>query len=120
MRFETQPNQLRYDMRGFKNTVFNDILSKLYIGSHSKESSLSRNRPNIYFGILPFVLYYFYYFNHNIRIKEKIVTFLITFVFFVSFFIPVINIIWHAFSFPNGYICRFSYLFCFFMIFIAA
>ena len=119
MRFKTNPNQLKYDMRGLKNTIFNDILSKLYIGSHSKESTLSRNRPNLYFGILPLVLCYFYYFNKKIKLKEKILSFLITFLFFISFFIPVINIFWHAFSFPNGYICRFSYLFCFFMIFIA-
>lgn len=119
MRFPTDPNQLKYDMRGFKNTVFNDILSKLYIGSHSRESSLSRNRPNIYFGLISLVLCYFYYFNHKIKLKEKICTFLITLIFFLSFFVPVINIFWHAFSFPNGYICRFSYLFCFFMIFTA-
>lgn len=119
MRFKTNENQLKYDMRGFKNTIFNDLLSKLYIGSHSKESSLSRNRPNIYFGLLPLILCYFYYFNHKIKLKEKITTFIITFIFFLSFFVPVINIFWHAFSFPNGYICRFSFLFMFFMILIA-
>ena len=119
MRFKTEESQLKYDMRGFKNTIFNDLLSKLYIGSHSKESSLSRNRPNIYFGILPLILCYFYYFNHKIKLKEKLMTFIMTFIFFLSFFVPVINIFWHAFSFPNGYICRFSFLFMFFMIYIA-
>ena len=119
MRFKTNDNQLHYDMRGFKNTIFNDLLSKLYIGSHSKESTLSRNRPNLYFGILPLILCYFYYFNHKIKFKEKLTSFIITFIFFLSFFVPVINIFWHAFSFPNGYICRFSFLFMFFMIYIA-
>ena len=119
MRFKTEESQLRYDMRGFKNTIFNDLLSKLYIGSHSKESSLSRNRPNIYFGIFSLVLCYFYYFNHKIKIKEKLVTLSIMLIFFLSFFVPYMNIFWHAFSFPNGYICRFSFLFIFFMIYIA-
>lgn len=119
MRFKTDPNQLKYDMRGFKNTIFNDLLSKLYIGSHSRESSLSRNRPNIYFGLISLVLCYYYYFNRNIKWKEKIFSLVITLIFFLSFFVPVMNIFWHAFSFPNGYICRFSYLFCFFMIFTA-
>ncbi|MBQ9319076.1 MAG: YfhO family protein [Bacilli bacterium] len=113
-------NQLKYDMRGFKNTVFNDILSKLYIGSHSKESVLSRNRPNIYFGIISLVLCYFYFFNSKFKIKEKITTFCIMLLFFLSFFAPYLNLFWHGFSFPNGYICRFSFLFIFFMIFIAA
>lgn len=72
MRSPIDNNLLNYDIRGLKNTIFNDFLSKLYIGSHSVESTLSRNRPNIYFGILPLVLYYFYYFNHNIKIKEKL------------------------------------------------
>ena len=112
--------QLHYDTRGLKNTIFNDILSKLYIGSHSKESTLSRNRPNIYFGLISFVLCYFYYFNGKIKIKEKITSFFIMAIFFLSFFIPQMNLFWHGFSFPNGYICRFSFLFCFFMIFIAA
>lgn len=119
MRFETDPNQLKYDMRGLKNTIFNDMLSKLYIGSHSKESSLSRNRPNIYFGLISLVLCYFYYFNCKIKAKEKIMTFSITTFFLFSCFAPYLNLFWHAFSFPNGYICRFTYLFCFFMIYIA-
>lgn len=119
MRSPINSSQYKYDMRGFKNTVFNDILSKLYIGSHSRESSLSRNRPNLYFGLISLVMCYYYYFNHNIKFKEKICTFLITFFFFLSFFIPVINIFWHGFSLPNGYICRFSFLFMFFMIFNA-
>ena len=119
MRFKTEQSQLKYDMRGFKNTIFNDLLSKLYIGSHSKESSLSRNRPNIYFGIFSLVSCYFYYFNHKIKLKEKLITLSIMLIFFLSFFVPYMNIFWHAFSFPNGYICRFSFLFMFFMIYIA-
>lgn len=119
MRFETDPNQLKYDFRGLKNTIFNDFLSKLFIGSHSRESSLSRNRPNLYFGIISLVLCYYYYFNKNIKLKEKILSFLITVFFIVSCYAPFINLFWHAFSFPNGYICRFSFLFCLFMIFTA-
>lgn len=120
MRFQTDPSQLKYDMRGLKNTVFNDFFSKLYIGSHSKESSLSRNRPNIYFGIFSLILCYYYFFNHKIKIKEKIMTALIMVLFCLSFYVPYMNIFWHAFSFPNGYICRFSFLFIFFMIFVAS
>lgn len=119
MRFETDPLKLKYDMRGLKNTIFNDMLSKLYVGSHSKESSLSRNRPNLYFGIFSLVLCYFYYFNKNIKVKEKILTFIITAFFLLSCYQPYLNIFWHAFSFPNGYICRFTFLFSFFMILIA-
>lgn len=119
MRFDTDPVKLKYDIRGFKNTIFNDLLSKLYIGSHSRESSLSRNRPNIYFGIFPLIMCYYYYFNHKIKLKEKLITLSIMLIFFLSFFIPYMNIFWHAFSFPNGYICRFSFLFMFFMIYIA-
>lgn len=119
MRSPIDNNLLNYDIRGLKNTIFNDFLSKLYIGSHSVESTLSRNRPNIYFGILPLVLYYFYYFNHNIKIKEKIVTGIVTLIFILSFYIPILNLIWHGFSIPNGYICRHSFLFIFFMIYIA-
>lgn len=119
MRSPIDSYQLKYDTRGLKNTIFNDILSKLLIGSHSKESSLSRNRPNIYFGILPLILCYYYYFNHKFKIKEKIITFLITFMFLLSLFLPRLNLVWHGFSVPNGYICRFSFLFIFFMIYIA-
>lgn len=119
LRTPLDKKQLIYDTRVLKNTIFNDILSKLYIGSHSRESVLSRNRPNLYFGIISLVLCYFYYFNSKIKIKEKITTFIIMLIFFLSFFLPYINLFWHAFTFPNGYICRFSFLFCFFMIFIA-
>ena len=112
-------SDLKYDTRMLKNTFFNDFISKLYIGSHSKESSLSRNRPNLYFGIISLVLYFHYFFNSNIKFKEKVITFIINAIFILSFYLPFLNIIWHGFSLPNGYICRFSYLFIFFMIFIA-
>ena len=119
LRHPLTPEQLRYDIRGLKNTIFNDFFAKLYIGSHSRESSLSRNRPNIYFGIISFVLYFHYFFNKNIKLKEKIVSFIITAIFIISFYLPTLNILWHGYSLPNGYICRFSYLFIFFIIFIA-
>ena len=85
MRFKTNENQLKYDMRGFKNTIFNDLLSKLYIGSHSKESSLSRNRPNIYFGLLPLILCYFYYFKNKTFFSFYYYRYFISFILDKSF-----------------------------------
>jgi len=100
--------------------VFKNIFSKLLINSHSISDSLSRNTPNIYFGTLPLILSILYFFNPNIIKKDKILSFIIIIIFFLSFSLGTLDLVWHGGSFPNGYVFRFSFLFSFFMIILSA
>lgn len=107
----------------YYNTKYNFIymfVSRLFIGSHVIKDSLSKNSSNIFFGVLPLILSFKYFFNKNIIIKKRILSFITLILFILSFLTEPINIFWHGGSLPNGYIFRFSYLFILFMILIGA
>lgn len=119
MRFETDPELLNVSFKNYSELIFSRFFSKLYLGSHIPDTVLSRQNPNIYTGIITFVLVVLYYFNSKIKRKEKILTSIVLIIFFVSFLSPHLNLLWHGLSFPNGYTYRFSFLFSFFLLFIS-
>lgn len=95
------------------------FISRLFVGNQTIDNILSKVTPNVYFGLLPLVLVIFYFFNKKISKKEKILTGIIYLIFFISFSFNFPNLIWHGFSYPNGYAYRFSFLFSFFSFLIA-
>ena len=107
------------DYKNFGKYFINNFFAKLYVGSHNLSSHLSRSNPNLYCGMLTIILNLYYYCNKKIKLREKLLSFGILLIFIISFMIPHVNFIWHAFSIPNGYIGRFSFLFSFYMIFIS-
>lgn len=119
MRFETDASLLNINFSNYSELIFSRFFSKLYLGSHIPDTVLSRQNPNIYTGIITFVLIVLYYFNRKIKNKEKILTSIVLLFFFASFLIPHLNLFWHGLSFPNGYTYRFSFLFSFFLILIS-
>lgn len=103
-----------------QNNLFNNFLmslSKLYMLPQNPENLLSSYTPNIYFGILPLLSVMTFFFS-KYSFKEKIITLIIIIFFFLSLTLNNLNILWHGFTFPNGYAYRFSFLFSFFMILI--
>ena len=119
MRFPLDKSLLNVSMNEYKELVFSKVISKLYLGSHIPDTVLSRQNPNLYSGILTFVLTMFYFFNKKIKRKEKILTGTLLLFFFISFLSPHLNLLWHGLSFPNGYVYRFSFVFSFFLILIS-
>ena len=119
MRFPIDKNLLNVSFNEYKELAFSKVISKLYLGSHIPDTVLSRQNPNLYSGILTFVLTVFYFFNKKIKFKEKVLTFIILSFFFISFLNPYLNLLWHGMSFPNGYVYRFSFVFTFFLILIS-
>ena len=108
------------DFSNISKYIFDDFFAKLYIGSHNTNTWLNRNQANLYCGILPIILNFFYYFNPKIKKKERLLSFGVLLVLIISILEPHINYIWHGFSIPNGYIGRFSFLFSFYILYIAA
>lgn len=100
----------------FKNFLV--AISKTFMLPQTPDNLLSSYTPNIYFGILP-LLYVFTFFYGNHSNKEKYVTLIIIAFFFLSFTFNNLNIFWHGFTFPNGYAFRFSFLFSLFMILVS-
>lgn len=75
--------------------------------------------PNVYCGVLPLLLIPFYFCNKRVNKKEKIVSSTIIVLFYVSFALNICNFVWHGLHFPNDIPYRFSYIYIFFLLFIA-
>lgn len=109
------------DSMFIQNNLFKNFLvslSKLYMFPQNPENLLSSFTPNVYFGILP-LLFCFTFFYGKHSFKEKIISLIIIVIFFLSFSLNNMNLFWHGFTFPNGYDFRFSFLFSFFMLLIS-
>lgn len=120
MRFSLDKNMLDFNLSTIYKTFLGNVFSKTYIGTHNTTSVLGRNRPVIYVSLFSFALSILYFFNKKIKRKEKIMSLLIIVFFIASLTIPHLQLFWQEFSFPNGYISRFSYLYTFFLIYLAS
>lgn len=119
MRFELDKNLLNFNFEQIYKTFLGNVFSKTYIGTHNTTSVLGRNRAVIYVSLFSFLLMFLYFVNKKIHIREKVLS-LITIIFFIACLtIPHLQLFFQAFSFPNGYISRFTYLFIFFIIYLA-
>lgn len=97
-----------------------DVSNRLFLGSNSSEKFLSSNNVNIYCGFIVLILIYVYFFNNKVSKKEKISTGILILFFILSIICPYLNYIWHGLNFPQGFANRFSFIFMFFLIFIAS
>ena len=120
MRFELDKNLLNVNAEQIYKTFLNNVFSKTYLGTHNTTSVLGRNRPVIYVSLFCFALSFLYFFNKKIKIKEKVLSLIVIIFMVLSLVIPHLQLFFQAFSFPNGYISRFSYLYIFFIIYIAS
>ena len=109
MRFGLDKTLLSVNAEQIYKTFLNNVFSKTYIGTHNTTSVLGRNRPVIYVSLFCFALSFLYFFNKKIKIKEKILSLCVIAFMILSLAIPHLQLFWQAFSFPNGYISRFSY-----------
>ncbi|MBQ9764641.1 MAG: YfhO family protein [Lachnospiraceae bacterium] len=76
----------------------------------------SAHEPNIYGGIIVFLLVPFYALNPKTSTKEKIGRFAFIFMFYLSFNLNIPNYIWHGLHFPNSLPCRQSFIFNFLLL----
>lgn len=79
----------------------------------------SAHEPNIYSGIMVFLLVPLYAMNPKVNTREKIGKFLLLFLFYLSFNLNIPNYIWHGLHFPNSLPCRQSFIFSFLILTMA-
>ena len=120
MRFSIDKSLLVINFKQIYKMFLNTIFSKTYIGTHNTTSVLGRNRPVIYVSLFSFALMFLYFFNRKIKRKEKILSLGVILFLIACFVIPHLQLFFQAFSFPNGYIDRFSYFYVFFVIYLAS
>lgn len=105
------------------NFSINKMISKLFNGVYLNRSFIDNSNsvyPHIYAGFLPLLLLPVYFCSKKIDKRERISSGIILFIFLISFIIPEIGKIWHAFTFPTGFPYRFAFLFSFFIILLCA
>lgn len=77
-------------------------------------------RPEIYCGVLTFMLLPMYAFNKKIKANRKIGHGLLLFVLLFSMYIKPINMLWHGGQDPNWLPYRYSFILSFIMVSMAA
>jgi uncharacterized membrane protein YfhO len=96
---------------------FGDIISKIFMGSF--DTMKPYGTPNIYCGLVVCIFIALYFINKKINIREKISTFGVLLMFYLSLRIDTLYMIWHGLDRPDWFEARFSFLISFFMIYIA-
>lgn len=111
-----------YSMRTMFNPI--ELLPTLfpnqYYSVNVDEGTRLYGRPEIYCGVLSFVLSILYFFNKKISKNRKIGYGLLLFVMFFSLWIKPLNMMWHGGQDPNWLPYRFSFLVSFILVSMAA
>lgn len=75
--------------------------------------------PNIFCGFSTLIMALLFLFCKRISLRERIVTVLLLLFFALSFLIRTLDYLWHGMHFPNMLPYRFSFLWCFMIIWMA-
>ncbi len=102
----------------FWNENIFEIPRRLFVGQY--DSIFNNGAPSIFCGTLCGTLVLIWFLNPKIKIREKLASFLVFAVLFVSFFVREIDEVWHVFHWPTGFPYRYAYVFCFFAVYVAA
>lgn len=95
-----------------------DFFSKLLPESY--DTVRNEGLPFVYCGVLSIILVPLYYLNSNIESRKKVGNSFALGIVFISMYLSTINIAWHGFQVPNWLPYRFSFLFSFLMLSMAA
>lgn len=95
------------------------LLAKLVPGSFNF-NQMPSGQANIYVGMLMIFGLTLYFLNRKINLGQRIIAFLITAFFVLSFCYEPFDLFWHIGQFPVWYPSRFSFIFCFWIILLAA
>lgn len=83
------------------------------------ELNFKEGLPNIYAGVGTIVLAFLYLLSGKVKFRDKLCCVLLLLFFNVSFIIRQLDYIWHGFHFTNMIPYRFSFLYCFVMLYMA-
>lgn len=96
-----------------------DIGSKLFSGANST-SQLVYGLPNIFVGLLPVALVILFFMNKKIEKRKKMAAGILLGIYLLCFSITAFDMVMHGGTSPNWFNFRYSYVFSFLMLVIAA
>lgn len=118
--FSLKSGKIESDPSLFKMAVNFNILKlipKLLIGTY--DTITTGGLPNIYCGILTFLLIPIYFLNKNENVKHKILNVLLISIIAISFIIRPLDLIWHGFQPPSWFPHRYSFIMSFVLLRLA-
>ena len=96
---------------------FYDLLFKLLPSSY--DTVRIDGLPFVYCGLLTVLLAPLFFCSKKFTLREKILSGVFLMIFVLSFMISTIDLVWHGFQKPQWLNNRYSFMFCFFLIFLA-
>ena len=98
---------------------FLEIGAKLFSGANNREE-LINGHPNIFVGILPVALVILFFRNREISGRKKIAAAFLLVIYALGFYIIAFDILMHGGTTTNWFNFRYSFVFSFLLLFIAA
>lgn len=95
------------------------MLSKLFIGSFNF-NQMPSGYPNIFVGGSILLLAAWYFFKPQLALKTRLASLVVTAFLILSMCVAPLDLLWHAGQFPVWYPYRFSFIICFWLIYLAA
>lgn len=77
------------------------------------------NLPVLFIGIVQFALLISFFMNGEIKARKRIVSGILCLIFFFSFQLSTLNIMWHGFSINNWFNYRYSFIAGFFLLLLS-
>ena len=102
-----------------ENMPFIQMFSKLFSGANST-SELIRGMPNIFCGILSVFLTILYLMNRTVPRRRKRAAAVVLVFYLLTFYIPAFTLLMHGGTHTNWFPYRYSYVFSFFLVALAA
>lgn len=96
-----------------------DILAKFFGGTFNFDQMPS-GLPNIFVGSIPLIMFWASLTTRRIRWQTKVATVLVTGFLVISMMFAPLDLMWHGFQYPVWYPYRFSFVFCFWLIWLCA
>lgn len=96
------------------------LLPNQYYSVNVDEGTRLYGRPEIYCGVLTFILFPLFYMNKKIKTNKKIGYSLLTFALIFSMYVKPLNMMWHGGQDPNWLPYRYSFLLSFVLVSMAA
>ncbi len=113
-------NQLNLgDFSLAENMPFLEMGAKLFTGANSVQEEVN-GLPNIFVGILPLLLVILFFYSVKPQKKDKVAAGVLLGVYLLSFYVNCLNLIMHAGATTNWFNYRYSYVFSFIALLIAA
>jgi len=105
-----------FNQRANTNFEIQDIVTKFFTNTFGLEEIGNWAMPQVFSGMLANFLVLTYFINSKIKLKEKIATLALLIIFFASFYIDKLNLLWVMGNEPACF--KYRYIFCFTLIFI--